>query len=275
MKEYLLSFGLMSLLAGCGVSEREYNNALLKCDSLTTVVDSLMCEIDELQNGEHRLINLAMNSFNDSKFILANEYIEKLKAKHPESKELPVLKELQQKMAPQLLAERTAIEKRIKDSIRLANIDNLGVWTIGNYVDDFGEKTDEQYVATELFGTFSNSATTNSDLRVRFLIDKDDIRIQLYEYARNHPIKGEDEVTFKVRDSHNNEYTIRAWNSAHGDTTINKGANNLGTLRRLLLAGGELKFVAIAGSYSRSEYKFTLTNADYFENALLKAGIEF
>ncbi len=266
---------LCSLLVGCGISEQKYDAAISKCDSLNLVIENLREEIDDLKNGEDRLVNLAKNAYSSKQYILANQYIESLKSKHPESAQLSYLSKLQGEIQPKIQEELAAIEKHRRDSVRLANIDNLGVWEIGYYVDDFGEKTKKAYVSTELLGTFSNSATTNSNLRVRFLIDNQSIRIQLYEYARNHPIKGEGTVIFKARDTNNKEYTIRAWNSDSGDTSVNDGTGNIGALRQLLLEGGALKFIATAGSYSTSEYKFTLENADFLENALLKAGIEF
>lgn len=274
MKKYLQIALFALLLTSCGVSEQKYNAVVSKCDSLSVVIANLETEVDDLKNGGDRLANLARNSYEAKKYIMADQYIEELKKKHPESRELPNLIKLQKQMAPKITAEKAAIEKQRRDSIRLANIDNLGVWKIDHYVDDFGEKTSKAYVWTEVRGTFSNSATTNSNLDVRFLIDADGIRIQLYEYARNHPIKGEGTVNFKIR-ADNKEYTIQAWNSDSGNTTVNRAAESMGVLRKLLLAGGEIKFIATAGSYSVSEYKFVLKNADYLENAMLKAGFEF
>jgi len=61
------------------------------------------------------------------------------------------------------------------------------VWTIRYYVDSFRQETDEAYIVNEddFIGVFSNSATTNSRLDARLLVDKDDIAIILFEYGRN------------------------------------------------------------------------------------------
>ncbi len=58
-------------------------------------------------------------------------------------------------------------------------------WSIGNFVDDFGEKTGAKFIhnAIKINGKFSNSATNNSNLRVDFIISKKDIGIELYEYG--------------------------------------------------------------------------------------------
>ena len=62
-------------------------------------------------------------------------------------------------------------------------------WSIGFYVDEFDKPTGEKYVWGHTNGVFSNSATTNSDLYVTFIIDKKNVSIKLYKYGRNHPVK--------------------------------------------------------------------------------------
>ena len=39
-------------------------------------------------------------------------------------------------------------------------------WTIAHYVDDFGDETDEAYISGMFSGSFSNTATSNSELTV-------------------------------------------------------------------------------------------------------------
>lgn len=58
-------------------------------------------------------------------------------------------------------------------------------WDIYSYVDEFDNPTDDWYISNieYLKGTFSNSATTKSDLEAMFLIDDEDVAIFLYEYA--------------------------------------------------------------------------------------------
>ena len=81
---------------------------------------------------------------------------------------------------------------------------NMGhLWEKSYYIDEFNLPTDEAFVVntTYLIGTFSNSATTDSNLFVNILVDKENIGIMLYEYGRN-----------LVKNSSNNydeEYDIR------------------------------------------------------------------
>lgn len=268
MKNLLILFASMILLAGC-VSRSSYTVLENKCKSLTEEITSLKAQIDELKNGEDRLVNLAKNSINGGKYILADNYIKQLKEKHPESKEIAYFNKLQPTVDRKIEEELALKEKSRQDSIKLVNINNLGIWSLGHYIDDFGEPTKEAYISTILLGTFSNSATTNSDLSVRILIDRKSIRIQLYEYASNHPIKGEGIIDFKIRDKNDKELEVRAYNSDYGNTTVDDKDEK--KLRKILLSGGKIRFVAESKKYgSPSIYKFTIENADWLENAITR-----
>lgn len=147
------------------------------------------------------------------------------------------------------------------------NNKEFGIWKTSYYVDDFGEPTKEGFVGAVCEGVFSNSATTNSDLGVKFLIDESSIRIQLYEYARNHPIKGEGILVFKAKRG-DEILEFKTYNSDSGNNTVDNEYYDL--LISFLQKGGEIKFIAeTSSSYSLSEYKFTLIDASYIKEALL------
>lgn len=59
------------------------------------------------------------------------------------------------------------------------------VWETSFYVDEFRNPTNEAYMKNSdvFIGVFSNSATTNSKLYARFLIDAEDIAVKLWEYG--------------------------------------------------------------------------------------------
>lgn len=61
----------------------------------------------------------------------------------------------------------------------------MGDWVIAYYVDEFRQPTDEPYVTnrSSFYGTFCNSATTDSELEVQILIDESNVCIALYEYG--------------------------------------------------------------------------------------------
>lgn len=64
---------------------------------------------------------------------------------------------------------------------------SFGIFSIGYYVDEFDQPTKDGYVINNNYisGTFSNSATTDSLLKVQVLADKTDITFFLYEYGRS------------------------------------------------------------------------------------------
>ena len=74
-----------------------------------------------------------------------------------------------------------------------------GDWVIKNYVDEFNEPTLTKYITTKskLTGTFSNTATNNSELKANILVDSTKISIMLYEYGRN-----------QVKSNSNDDYKI-------------------------------------------------------------------
>jgi hypothetical protein len=80
--------------------------------------------------------------------------------------------------------------------------ENKDVWTKGNYVDDFGDSIDETFLSYCTIGTFSNLATTNSKCFIKFLIDKEDCTIFLYEYLY-YQVKGEHIYNIKIKFSEN------------------------------------------------------------------------
>lgn len=64
-------------------------------------------------------------------------------------------------------------------------------WSIQYFVDSFGDITTEAYITQNEYskGTFSNSATTNSNLSWYFIITEDSVAIVLREYG-SHVVKG-------------------------------------------------------------------------------------
>lgn len=51
--------------------------------------------------------------------------------------------------------------------------ESFGAWTVKHYVDEFNDPTSQKYITTKslISGTFSNTATTNSKLTAKILVD--------------------------------------------------------------------------------------------------------
>lgn len=165
----------------------------------------------------------------------------------------------------------------IQDSIRyekdkLSKENSLGIWAIEYYVDEFGDHTTDGFISTTIDGTFSNSATTNSPLRVKIVIDSSLVLINLYEYADSTPVKGEEYMEFSVKDSKGTIYNITTYNDDYGNNTVRSSDGKSETIiRSILLEGGEVKFSGISNRHrSLSKYVFTIKNADNLQKALNK-----
>ena len=103
-----------------------------------------------------------------------------------------------------------------------------GIWKVSYYVDDFGEPTKEGYVFTRCTGKFSNSATTNSELGVEFIIDESNIHIPLYEYNRNHPVKGYlNTFQFKAKRSDGEILEFETLNDEYGYNSVRTKSKSL------------------------------------------------
>lgn len=65
--------------------------------------------------------------------------------------------------------------------------EEASLWETYYYVDDFNQPTEDGYIcnSTYFLGTFSNSATTDSNLLVNVVVDEVDIAFFLYEYGNN------------------------------------------------------------------------------------------
>lgn len=78
--------------------------------------------------------------------------------------------------------------------------ENTGdVWAIKYYVDEFNKPTNSRYITNvKLFsGTFSNSATTNSRLSAKIIIDGNGLYIMLWEY-QNYQVKAYSATNYQI-----------------------------------------------------------------------------
>lgn len=146
----------------------------------------------------------------------------------------------------------------------------MGKWYIKNYVDEFKEETDEKYIAQISFGSFSNSATTNSNLTAVLVIDTDDFRIKLEEYG-SLIVKNEGSMNLSVKDKDGEVTAFEMYNDSDGYLNF-KYSNNKSTdyerMIQILLKGGTAKFYCVSNRYSsKSTYNFNV-HCECLQNAL-------
>lgn len=293
MKKVLSLIVLSVVMFGCGVDIDEHNMLKLKYETLSSLNNTLVLErdslllyvnflekeIDSLKYGEQRIIGLIENTLLDKNYIMVESYIQILFDKHPESNKRKYYEDMLKTIAPKVKKQKDVIEKHRQDSIRMANINNLGRWAIEYFVDDFGQETKKGYITTSypIYGTFSNSATENSDLRVRFIIaNKKSVAIQLFEYNGNNPVKGyDDDYRVLVQDKDGNQYKFRAYNNSDRirfSNTVYYGEtmSDSEKMHDILLKGGNIKVKIIESDWGKSQYFFEIYNADWYENAYIK-----
>ena len=149
----------------------------------------------------------------------------------------------------------------------------LGIWAIGNFVDGFGEKTGEGYVynKTKISGVFTNSATKDSPLNVKFIYSKEaGLGLELYEYTGDTPahILSFQPIEINIQDKDGSRTSYRGTISTQG-TRIFFEKNDHVKIQNILTSGGIIKFrIAIGESGMVSSYAFDISNADGFDIAL-------
>jgi hypothetical protein len=270
MKTRILSLSLVvaMMIAGCGVPKSDY-------DKLKSERETLKGELDECQNGAERLVAAVEKAFKEKDYSQARHNIELLNSKHPESPRNAEFQILLKEIDRLELEQKKQKEAEEKERIRLENINNTGTWVIRNFVDNFGEKTKERYIGNgiPIFGSFSNTATQNSALKVELMISNStSISIQLYEYAGDNPVKAaspEYPIRYSIgmKDSEGNKYTLRARDYSD---RLDLDETNSRQVHNALMKGGRIQFWIKESETPTTEYQFTIDNADWYDNAYSK-----
>ena len=158
---------------------------------------------------------------------------------------------------------------------RLRALNDIGSWRIGSYVDDFGDATSQKFIANEVSGTFSNSATNDSYLYARVFVDgfpKEEIHFRFSEYDRNSPVTGymsSGQSYFgKVRDQNGTTYSFSA-TLYKGSTEVSVNKRNQKELLSLLKTNQQLRFM-LRESDGTAVYSFSINTKNY-SNAKRKA----
>lgn len=265
----ILSFGL---LWGC-VKQSTHEQALRAIDSLMVVNQTLIEENDELLNGEKRLIDYIELHNRNNDVLKSYDFIVKLRSKHPESDYITKNEQLLIAIENEARIMLDSIEKAKQDSIRRANIHELGIWKIGEYVDDFGEPTGEKFLYANVMGVFSNSATAQSLLRVYVKMSKYGIGLAFDEY-NNSTYEDEDFVFVKIINKEARKIYEGSGNSSFSflyDVNEDWRDRTYTTLTEILRKEGVYEFY-IESKY-RTIYRFMI-DSRYLENAMFKAEIK-
>lgn len=147
------------------------------------------------------------------------------------------------------------------------NVESTDYWVIDNVVDDFGDSTGERVIKGLFTGTFSNTATSNSDLAVWVFYNPDEqvFYFRLLEYTDHQATYlDSDTITFKTKTIKNSTEEVDecplVGTAPNGDlilTSSNQGNSfyTSATLLSSLYYGYDVKCVIEIGS---SKYSFTI-----------------
>lgn len=267
----ILSFGL---LWGC-VNQSTHDQALRAIDSLMVVNQTLIEENDELLNGEKRLIDYIELYHRNKDYVKSYEFITMLKSRHPASNYLIQKEKMIVSIERGARIMQDSIDKAREDSVKLANINELGIWEVRDVKNDFDEPTGKKYLSAYISGRFSNSATAGSPLRVWISIDSvDDISVYFDEYS-DWTYDNEDISHIKVVNKEARKVYESLWlDQASFDKLYEKGGNKTKSYKKLvdILADEGIYEIEVYTEY-KTMYTFTI-NSQYLENAMLKAGMK-
>jgi uncharacterized protein YpmB len=263
---------IVVIISGCGVSKDDYDKLNMENEKLKTEMVQLTTELDECKFGAEKIAAAVEKAYAEKKYDEAQLNIKLLYEKHPESSKNIEFKILSRQIEKEQLAVNKRKEAEEKERIRLANINNTGIWSVGYYVDEFGEPTKKGYITNPSFiqGYFSNTATHNSRLNVTFLIsDSTNISIQLYEYAGNNPVKAYSTDSYKVliQDKDGNRLKLIAEN--YSDRLSFDRITSM-KVHNILKKGGTIKFKIVDINTPTTEYEFLIPISDWYENAYSK-----
>ena len=260
------------VLFSWGVTQEDYDKLQVKNEKLKIQLNECKIELDEFKFGAERLIVLIEKEYLEKNYSMVKKHIKELDKRHPESSKNSEFKQLLKTIENEELIEKKRKETEEAERIRLVNINNTGMWRFGHYVDDFGEPTEQGYIYNgygTIQGTFNNSATHRSALNVRVLISNhSSIYIMLYEYANSLPVTAYSRTQYRVliQDKDGNRYRLYAYNHSE---RLSFNEEDSKKVHNILLKGGVIKFKIIETG-TPTEYNFTITNADYYDNAFKK-----
>lgn len=150
---------------------------------------------------------------------------------------------------------------------------NNGIWTVKNYVDDFGDPTENKYITNKAYikGSFSNTATQNSKLNVKFYISSSEyVAFNLYEYAGRNPVKTNGFVNYRVliKDNDGKRYDLRAASYKGANIDFKKDVSK--KIHNIFMKGGKIQFKIENLDNLNSVYEFTIQNANGYDVAFQK-----
>ena len=144
---------------------------------------------------------------------------------------------------------------------------NFGAWEIGEFIDEFEEPTGVKYIGHESIGTFSNSATTDSNVLAYMQITATDIAFMLWEYESYlvEGYYGTESYSITILDQNKTKHYFSG-TLAENDTRIYVQGSQENDVIRLLKNNSTLKvYIEEDSSYATASYLFTIDTTGFSE----------
>lgn len=141
---------------------------------------------------------------------------------------------------------------------------NFGTWEIGEFVDEFNQPIGKKYVSTQVNGSFSNSATSNSELTAFLQITSEDVAIILLEYGSS-LVKCSykwDEYSITMKDTNGTKYYLNGTMYA-GSERIYFDSSDEATVINALKKSGSVSFYVALSDRTITNYLFTVETSNF------------
>lgn len=162
---------------------------------------------------------------------------------------------------------RVVGDKSREQEVKILVPTGTGAWELKRYSDSFGDETSDKYLVLLGEGVFSNIATTDSNLKVVFFIDKEFFSLRLFEYGSS-PVKDDDSVyVTHIKDSEGNVHDFQLYNAGQSGQIGTVDKKSYDEIVEILKKGGEISVLMNYNYYGQSDYRFKL-NVDGFDKAI-------
>lgn len=143
--------------------------------------------------------------------------------------------------------------------------EDTGIWKQGQYVDEFKEATGEQFSFIDLEGVFDNTATSNSELSVKIIVDFNNVEFYLLEYGtyKLTNLFSSPTYTINVKDNNGNVHTFSG-SFDEATSRIILDVSYRAEMLDVLNAGGKISFSITDDNSSSTHYAFTISNSQNF-----------
>lgn len=146
---------------------------------------------------------------------------------------------------------------------------NVGVWQLGDYVDEFEQPNGEKFVTNidMIYGKFSNGATTDSVVEAQILADKTyGISIILWEYGR-HQVKNvftyDDVYDITIRYADGSKESLNGVVYGGGGDRLMITGNNAEILLSALSGDSEFALYIVDSSNAANSYLLKLNPSNF------------